>query len=320
MEIFYIINGKGRNINSERVIWDSKLEKIPTNKLVWVRLISPKKEEIEEISKFANIPEEEFHEFIEEEDRSRIDYKGYLQIVYQIPLKGKEEIVSGSISIFIRSNILITVETEDAIVTDNIVERLKKNKLRFLLRHGPGKPVYYILDKINEDFYKAIEKITRSSKITKTEDVDVQQKMLMTLYNSNVTLSQFNQAIVANLEIINSLRKNRFRLFTAEDREEFIDLYHDTLQLMDTEKVQREVISSIFNFQTVLSSYKLNNSMKFLTSLALIMMIPTLVSSIYGMNVKLPFAQHVAGFWIVMIFMLIFTLGLYLFFKKFDWL
>jgi len=303
----------------DKVYMKDNLRDLPRNRLVWVRLLKPTAEEIEAVSKKSKIPVEEFEEFIEDEERSRVDYRGYIQIIYQAPLSERGDVTTEAVSVFVANNMIVTTEREPVMAIDKIIKLMGSNRLKFLFKEGPGKFVYEVLDRINDSFFNSIEKISRVAKISKSEDIDVQQKMLLSLYNSNVTLSHFNQAIIANIEVTNSIRKNRFKQFTNADREEFLELYHDLLQLLDTEKVQREVITSIFNFQTVLSSYKLNNFMKKLTSLALIMLIPTLISSVYGMNVNLPFAKMASGFWIITALMFLLTGSVYFLFKKIDW-
>jgi magnesium transporter len=105
----------------------------------------------------------------------------------------------------------------------------------------------------------------------------------------------------------------------ASDREAFADIYFDALQILDTLKIQREMIMNIFNIQSIISSNQMNWFMKKLTALALIIMIPTLISGIYGMNVdNLPFADQ--GFWFVIVVMFFVTGMLFFMFKKFDWL
>ena len=313
MEVYYL------NKTGEKIILKTDLQDLPRNRCIWIRLLNPGEDNINKISKFSGIPPEEFTEFIEEEERSRVDYKGYLQIIYQTPVTQREEVTTDSLSMFVQNNIIVTTERENVPVLDSISRLLRIHKLKFLLRGGPGKFVNQVLDRTNEEFLKAIEKISRVVRMSKTEDIEVQQKMLVQLYNSNVTLTHFNQAIVANLEIINNLRKNRYKHFTDNDRDEFTELYYDVLQLLDTEKIQREIITSQFNFQTVWSSFKLNSFMKKLTSLALIIMVPTFIASVYGMNVNLPFGRHSQGFWLVGLFMLLITLGIYMWFKRIDW-
>ena len=312
MEV-YFINGDAK------VHVKDNLSNLPKDKFVWVRLISPTKEEIDVVSKFSNVPVEEFKDFIEdEEERPRIESKRYLQIIYQAPIIEKGEVITEAVTMFIYKNIVVTTERERVVPIEKITKLLRNNALKFIIKSGPGRLTTMILDKINDDFFNRIEKIARVTKISRSEDIDVQQKILIKLYNSNVTLSHFNQAMIGNLEIMNQLRKVPFKQFINKDREEFSDLYYDVLQLIDTLKIQRDTNTTIFNFQTVLSSYKLNNYMKQLTSLALIMLVPTFIASMYGMNVPLPFQGTKYAFWAVVLIMLAVTVGLYFFFKKID--
>jgi magnesium transporter len=93
------------------------------------------------------------------------------------------------------------------------------------------------------------------------------------------------------------------------------------LQIIDALKIQREIIMNIFNLQSMILSNQMNAFMKKLTALALIIMVPTLISGIYGMNVSnLPFATSSWSFLFVFGFMILITGTIFFAFKKQDWL
>jgi magnesium transporter len=141
------------------------------------------------------------------------------------------------------------------------------------------------------------------------------------VYDQSVTLSFFNQALIANVEVLNALKKGYFKFIPAKNKVLFEELYYDVLQIIDTEKIQREAITNLINVHSILTSTRLNEFMKRLTAIALIVAIPTMLSGIYGMNFRyIPFVSHRYGFYIVSGIMILITLGFYYLFKKFDWL
>ena len=70
-------------------------------------------------------------------------------------------------------------------------------------------------------------------------------------------------------------------------------------QGLNTTKIQLKLVDNISNTFSAIVSNNLNNVMKILTSLTIVLTIPTIIGGIYGMNVKLPFAEHEYSFWII---------------------
>ena len=97
-------------------------------------------------------------------------------------------------------------------------------------------------------------------------------------------------------------------MFSLKNKEDFTELYYDALQIFDAAKVQREILLHLFSLQSIISTAKLNEYLNRLTVLALIIMIPTLISGVYGMNIPLPFMHSPHAFYIVIGFMLAATL------------
>ncbi|MBU0666666.1 MAG: CorA family divalent cation transporter [Nanoarchaeota archaeon] len=312
MEI-YTYNGK----DIERV---ENLDQVNNKKLTWIRVINESEEKLQLISEKLEIPLDEFKEFLEEEERPRLEQGRFLELVYQAPFRENDEITTIPVNIFLIKQIFVTVEKEPLNVFQKTASLVNKNKLKFLFKKGQGGMLSYFLDNINDEFLSSIDKIANLTDVLESKGLNISDKQLSNLYDSNVTLTHFNQAVLANIEVLNGLRKSYFKNFTKADLSSFTELYYDALQVRDTEKVQREVISNLFNFQSVAASHRLNKFMKKLTSLALIIMIPTLITGIYGMNINLPLQQSPLAFIYLMIIMfLIVVIGLIIF-NKIDWL
>ncbi len=312
MEIFYLDENKVASTDS--------LENIDKRKITWIRFLDKDPEKIKELSKFANIPEEEFEEFFDFEERSRLEQGRYLELTYQVPCTNNGEIETSTINLFVINNLFITVERQTTPSMAGIASLMRKGKLKFLFKESITNMLYYFLDKINDSFMHSIDRITNLTDILEAKGGNISDKQLMGLYNNNVTLTRFNQAILANLEVLAGLRKSYYKKFTKEDLDNFADLYYEKLQILDTEKIQREVITNLFNFQSVVSTKKLNNFIKLLTSLTVLIMVPTFITGLFGMNVPVPLANNPYAFIIILAGLIVFSGILFFIFKKAGWL
>ena len=313
MEIFYL-NEKGVLTSTK------KLEDFVIGNPTWIRMVNPSPEEINKVSTLTTIPEEEFIDFLEDEERSRIEQGKYLQIIYRTPISDKGEITTTSFCVFFINHTFITIERGNTFVLEKLATVLRAGKFKLLFKKSAGFFIYHILDNINDEFQESIKHIGLLVKKHKMDYNNSSENQLLRIYSSNITLSHFSHALIANRDVLTALKKSRLKAFTKIDLERFDDLYYDILQLIDTKKIERDVLSTMFNFQTILASYRLNNFMKRITALALIIAVPTLISSIYGMNVALPFEKNPYAFIGLMIIMMGLSVLGFIYMKKRDWI
>ena len=85
-------------------------------------------------------------------------------------------------------------------------------------------------------------------------------------------------------------------------------------------KIYREVLNGTMDAYASIISNNLNVVMKFLASITIVLSLPTLIASIWGMNVPLPFANNLYGFWIVIGISILISLVAFVWLKKKDML
>ena len=305
---------------------NDKIAEVPLDQLskykttIWIRAINPSQKEIEFLAGITEAPIEEFKEFLEEDERPRLEVQNYLQLIYRCPYTENGEIITVPVTVFINKHLVVTIEKQKTAALDYIEALTQEGKRRFLYRKSPMTFLTYFVDKINDEFFAKIDKIADTVELFRERKHGLSREMTEKVYSLSVTLAFFNQSLLANIEVLNHLRKAYFRLITPKDKEHFDELYHDALQILDTEKVQREIVANLFNLQSVITSAKLNEFIKKLTLLALIMLVPTLLSGIFGMNVPLPFAHDDPfAFYYILFFMFLITVGSIGFFKYMKW-
>jgi magnesium transporter len=301
-----------------------KIKKVELNKarFAWIRIVNPDPEKIKLLSKYTYIPVEELQESLDEEERPKVSQGKYLEIIYRAPSVVDSELETLPIYFYLLEDKLVTIEKKPLPILNKISENMSKNKNKFLFKKGFSYFVFHVMDKINDDFLLRVDKIAARIDIYENfSKKEMTVKDIEKIYDQSVTLSFFNQALIANVEVLNSLKKGYFKLIPAKNKRLFEELYFDVLQVLDTEKIQREALTNLINVHSILTSTRLNEFMKRLTTIALIVAIPTMLSGLYGMNFKyIPLADHPYGFYISSFIMIFITLGFYFVFKKSDWL
>jgi len=250
--------------------------------------------------------------------------------IYENPRVERER---GAIYIFLRTPIIsVTVqkqlEQESSssflfiLTKDNIIiisraqlklfEILKNSKSFFTSNRSLT--VLLILSSISRIFGDSVREIMKSVKKDKTNIHQYNEKELLKLViredSINDYLSSFSPLLDINKQIVNikSLR------FTEDEKEIIEDLAVDLTQTLNTCKNALKNISNTRNYYTVTLTNKLNKTMTLLTFFTVFLTIPTIVFSLYGMNINLPLQNHTLIFpiiisvigllWIAMIILL----------------
>ena len=300
-----------------------KIEPNKSTKLTsWIRIVEPNPEKIKFFSDNTGIPEAELLESLEEEERPKVSQGKYLEIIYRAPYTVDRELETLPVYFYLFPKKIVTVEKKPLRIMDSIAENMLHNKNKFLFRKGLPYFIFHVIDQINDDFLMRIDQI--ASRIDIYENFSKKEMSVRDIekvYDQSVTLSFFNQALIANVEVLNILKKGYFRLIPVKDRVLFEELYFNVLQILDTEKIQREAVTNLINVHSIITSSRLNEFMKRLTIIALIVAIPTFFTGIYGMNFDyIPFAEHAYGFFIVSSLIILITILIFFIFKKLDWL
>lgn len=302
----------------------SKGAPLPAKGLSWLRVVDPSGDDLDIIVGLLSLDrqdKEDIEFFLKEGGRSRVEKGNHLLIVYSVPVIVEGDVETEHIMIFARRNMVVTLEAKQVKVCEHAFERAQRNKGKYLFKRNAGFFVTELIDEINTRFLRHVNRIEASIDVLESSSKLLTREQVEAVASANSTLSFFNQSTMANIEVLNSLRKTYHESLSADNREEFQDIYYDALQILDALKLQREAIMNLFNMQSIISANSMNVFMKKLTALALIIAIPTLISSIYGMNVvDMPLAQHVQGFWLILGMMVFITVVLTVVFFKREWL
>lgn len=131
--------------------------------------------------------------------------------------------------------------------------------------------------------------------------VSTENKQLYQLMDIQKSLVYFDSALHANLTVFNKLYQAQFLKKPENHLPQLHDILVETKQAATTTAIQLQLVDKISDTFSAIVSNNLNNVMKILTSLTIVLTIPTIIGGIYGMNVKLPFANREDAFWWIFI-------------------
>lgn len=282
--IQYFKNSEGKTIEIQK----------PENG-VWVNLVPPfKEEEFLELSEGLDIPVEFLRDSLDIDERPRFEKADNVKfIVIKTPTENNSFNDSDAYYITIPICIILT---HNHIVTVNSFDNGAINKFlnTFQNRHPDKRNmmVLKIFEKIVQNFLEYLKEINQKRNSFEQSLYDSNSNEdLLKLMRIQKSLVYFVTALRSNEMLMMKLERTNFLQLTEEEREFLQDLIVDTSQALEMANIYTTILSSTMDAFASIISNNLNNVMKRLTSITIILSLPILVTSIYGMNVDIP-GQH----------------------------
>ena len=285
---------------------------------VWVNLVNPNEEEINNVSKELNVDVDFLKAALDEEERSRIESdNGQTLIIVDIPiidLEGKINVYTTiPFGIIIFQHTIITVcLKQDTLLTDFINNKVKafftQYKTRFVLQILFKNATRYL------QYLRHIDKM--SSRIEQDLHKSMKNKELIQMLKLEKSLVYFTTSLKSNEAVLEKLMKYEHIKYYPEDTELLEDVIIENKQAIEMANIYSNILSGTMDAFASIISNNLNIVMKFLTSVTIVMAIPTMVSSFFGMNVSMPFNASNSFWSIVAISAFLCSAAGYILYKK----
>jgi magnesium transporter len=280
----------------------------------WINVFNPTEEEIQKLKKIINIPEELLTSLKDIEEIPTIEeYEKFIFMIIRTPynnLRDDYEYYTVPVGIFITDNLVLTLYYHE----NDVIPKLKKQRfpfrktqLIFKLLLTSARLYLTYLSEINKKIYaieKALEKSQKNEAIMKLLDIEK-------------SLVYFSTSLKSNGILAERIEKERILIKTKEDKKLIEKVIDENKQAIEMTKTYSSILVNTLDAFASIISNNLNIVMKFLAAVTIIIAIPTLIASVYGMNINLPFQSDIHAFLIVMIISLIGTLAaVFIFLKK----
>ena len=279
----------------------------------WIKLVKPTPEELTTVSEITKVPVDFLTAALDENEHSRIDFEDdYLLIIINIPIIiDKNRFDTMPLGIIITKDQLITISLSENKVIDSFINLNKRNfstsrKTFFLFLIMLKTAEFYLR------YMRYINHITDELELNLRKSME--NKGLFQLFELERSLVYFITALKDNnavMEKILRLRKSQIishLLIINEDDEELLeDVIIENKQAIEMVEMHSNILGGMMNAFASIISNNLNIVMKFLTTVTILLAIPTMISGLWGMNVAVPFAHQPYGFFLVSIPALLIT-------------
>ena len=268
----------------------------------WVNVSNPSNEELEKLCQKLNVPLDFLTDPLDVDERARIEIENKcILIVLRIPRFDEKNVdipfTALPLGIIFIEDLIITVCSNDVDVISDFINGKVRNfstekRSRFILQIFLRTALLYLkhLKEVNK----------RTTMVEKELHKAMKNEELIKLLNIEKSLVFFTTSLKSNELMMERLQKSQLVKLDPDDKDLLEDVIIENRQAIEMANVYSNILSGMMDAFASVISNNLNVVMKFLTAVTIILMIPTLIASIYGMNVKLPFQNFPHAFLITL--------------------
>lgn len=302
-----------------------KLIKLKKNKvaaLSWYNLINPTAEEMEKVSSQLKLDPDMLKNALDLDERSRVEFEdGVLSLIVNLPLMDDEgQFDTLPCGLAFTSRNFMTICSRD----NRIISSFNKNTAKSFDTRERGRFLLSILSKCTQFYLKYLAIINqRTEEIEYSLRKTTKNKALFKLIEIQKSLVYFTTALKDNhlvllkiLRMINSPAMSKLIKFTDDDIDMLEDVIVENKQAIEMVDMHRSILEGMMDGFASIINNNLNLVMKFLAAITIILSIPTMLASFWGMNVPVPGSGNPYGFLIVMAISAVATVFTIIYFRK----
>ena len=264
----------------------------------WISLIHPTAAELAKIATDYKIDIDDLRAPLDEEERSHIEVEeGYTLFIVDVPTteerKEKEYFLTIPCGIILTEKVIITVCLEDTAVLADFKNGRVRNfwtfkRTRFILQ------ILYRNASLYLQYLRIIDK--KSDSVEKQLHISTKNQELIELLELEKSLVYFSTSLRSNELVLEKMLKiDKIKQY-PEDEELLDDVIIENKQAIEMADIYSNILSGTMDAYASVISNNLNIVMKVLAIITIVMSIPTMIASFWGMNVPVPLAHSAHGF------------------------
>jgi magnesium transporter len=309
--------GAEQKLNLESVTW---------GELTWVNIEAPTEQETEYLAQNYPFHPLDLDDCLSRIQRPKIDvYDDYLFLVFHFPVFSKEARVTtpSQVSVFIGQSYLITLHKGDLKPLVKLFNQCQTDEeiRQEHFSQGSGYLLYRIVDRLVDYCLPILNKI--GGNIEAVEDNIFSERVrgaIREISDLRRDVISFRRIIWPMRAVIGSLEP-KIRRFTKMDMEVYFgDMIDHVDKIWDALDEYKEIIEGLNDTYDSLATNRTNEVVRVLTAIATILLPLTVVASVYGMNIPLPFQNSPYSFVLVFFVWIVIACGMLYFFRRHRWI
>jgi len=291
---------------------------------LWVDAVDPSDEDLDDLERAFRLHPLTIEDVKHRHQRPKVElYQDYAFVVLRPIQLTDDDLIEQEVHAFVGRGFIVTLRPSPAFEMEEVVGRWERQPELF--REGGGFAVYALIDQVVDDYLSAVERFEDDADNLEDEvfaregardEADVQQK-LFRLKREIVRLRRFAMPVRQGVDLIQEHRD----LVSTPLGPYYRDVMDHVIRVVELADNIRDLLTSLLEVRVAQAANSLNEIMKRVTSWGAVILVPTLIAGIYGMNFKnMPELRWQMGYPIALAVMVIAGGGVWWFFKKKNWL
>lgn len=321
---------RGRSVVSPAIAEPeaSQVEVIEALGVRWVNVEQPRHSHRAWLEERFDFHALDYEDVFSRNQRPKIDeYDGYLFIVLYFPRFDKQvgRLNAAELDLFVGPDFLVTLPNQPLQPVEYLFERCRTNEeLREQwFSKGTGYLLYKLIDACVDASFPMLAKM--GNKLERIEDeifAGNSAEVVRDISNVKQEIINFRKVIRPQRPVLRDLEKVKQR-YLASDLD--LEIYFDDIvdaheRIWDMLENYKEVAEALEETNESVISHRLNDILRVLTSISVVILPLTLIASIWGMNVKVPGQDNLTDFYVIIAVMAAILVGLVVYFRKRGWL
>jgi magnesium transporter len=290
--------------------------------VAWIDLYKPTQEEFESVAQELELPPRVIEDAIKPQQRPKlVRYGDSLFVVLKTAryLDEPEKVEFSEVHVLVGKDFIVTVRYEEIEALEEVRRRLEGEPE--LLRQGPQPILHEIMDRIVDDYEPVLEGLGTDIQEVESEVFGGNAGASQRIYELSRELVQFQRATSPLARALERVTERDEQDIDPEVRSYLRDLHDRVLRVEEPAKGFRDMLSDILVVNLTLISLRQNDQTKKISAWAAILIVPTLIAGIYGMNFDfMPELHWAFGYPFALALMVSISVGLYAIFTHVQWL
>jgi magnesium transporter len=304
------------------------VEEIAAEGLRWIKIDQPGALEQTWLEENFDFHALDYEDVRSRNQRPKIDvYDDYLFIVLQFPIfdRSARRLGAGELDLFVGADFLITIPNQPLQPVEYLFERCRqKEEIREqLFSRGSGYLLYRLVDDGFDYCFPMLRKIGNKLDVLEEEIFEGRsEEIVRDISNVKQEIINFRKVIRPQRPVLRDLEKVKQR-YLAPDMD--LEIYFDDIvdaheRIWDMLENYKEVVEALEESNESVISHRVNDILRVLTSISVIVLPLTLLASIWGMNVRVPGEGSTPAFYEIAGVMVVLLAGMVAYFRKRGWL
>ena len=286
---------------------ESQLIELTTDRIetgAWINLVRPTADELSAVESITEAPQDFIRSALDPEESSRIEIEdNHILVLINVPINHDSHVYEYDtipLGIIITPDYIVTICQE----YNDVIQNFSETRFRYFSTFKRTRLLFQILYRSAMIFLKDLRQMTRrSDQIEQDLRRSMKNEELFQLLDLQKGLTYYSMSLRSNKVVVERLLRlcsnpqvSHIIKFREEDEELLDDVRVEYDQAIEMAQIQTDVLAGMMDAFASVISNNLNIVMKFLASITIVMAIPTMIASFFGMNVPVPWEGHPLGF------------------------